>query len=340
MPRSTAPQLTTRRPATSVVAGATAGVRQPYWTPRPAYPACNPVTWYGWWNPCYGPYSHWNACTPWYGGFGVGAWSAWLWAPWYCYRASWWNACYASSWYWNWSTPYGVAASYWWYPTTTYCPVYLQVPSSTVVIETAGGAAAGETIVAGGPSAGETIVAGGPAIARGPATAGAAPTAELPPDAVAGKYVELGRLYFHSGRYAESAEAYGRARSQTPDDGPLHFELADAAFANGDYHYAAFLIAEALRLAPELATIDVDKRTFYGDAKAFETQMEALDRYLGSRPFDAQAHLVRGYNLRFSGEPVAAIAAFRRVLEITPENRAAQAFLAALESAAPTTRGR
>ena len=114
----------------------------------------------------------------------------------------------------------------------------------------------------------------------------------------------------------------------------MHFVLADAAFASGDYPFAAFRIGEALRLDPSMATADTDKRLFYGDPKAFEEQMATLDKHLASKPYDAQAQLVRGYNLRFSGQPVAAVEAFRRVLEIAPENRAAATFLAVLAPAA------
>ena len=103
--------------------------------------------------------------------------------------------------------------------------------------------------------------------------------------------------------------------------------LSDAAFAVGDYHFAAFLIAEALRLDPALASAEVDKRDFYGDARLFDEHMAALDKYLGDKPEDASAHLVRGYNLCFSERPAAAVAAFRRVLEIVPDQRAARIFL-------------
>ena len=121
----------------------------------------------------------------------------------------------------------------------------------------------------------------------------------------------------------------------------MHLLLADAAFAPGDYHFAAFLIGEAVRLDPSLATADTDKRLFYGDPKLFETQMQGLDDYLASKPYDALAHLVRGYNLRFSGQPAGAVTAFRRVLEIAPDNRTAATFLSVLapvDSAEPVIR--
>ena len=44
--------------------------------------------------------------------------------------------------------------------------------------------------------------------------------------------------------------------------------------------------------------------------------MTALDGYLSRKPYDAHGHLVRGYNLRFSGDRDGAEAAFARVLEI------------------------
>ena len=75
---------------------------------------------------------------------------------------------------------------------------------------------------------------------------------------------------------------------------------------------------------------------WFADSKAFEEQMAMLEKHLASKPYDAQAQLVRGYNLRFSGQPVAAVESFRRVLEIAPENRAAATFLAMLTPTTPT----
>jgi DNA-binding SARP family transcriptional activator len=107
----------------------------------------------------------------------------------------------------------------------------------------------------------------------------------------------------------------------------VHFVLADAVFASGDYHYAAFLIAEAVRLDPAIVTAVTDKRAFYTETKDFDAQMEALQRYITDKPYDAWAQLVLAYNLRFSDRPTAAIAAFRRVQELDPGNPTAKAFL-------------
>jgi tetratricopeptide (TPR) repeat protein len=181
------------------------------------------------------------------------------------------------------------------------------------------------------PAQGEPIAGGGGVSSGQPSEgkSGEVKSNEATPESLARKYVELGDYYFKAGRFAEAVDAYSKARSYAPDDASVHFVLADAVFATGDYHFAAFLIAEALRLDPALASAETDKRSFYGDPKVFDTQMEALDRYLDIKPYDAQAHLVRGYNLRFSDKKDAAIAAFRRVLEIA-EIHAAQVFLDAL----------
>ena len=181
------------------------------------------------------------------------------------------------------------------------------------------------------PAQGEPIAGGGSVSSGQPSEvkSGEVKNNEATPESLARKYVELGDYYFKAGRFGEAVDAYSKARSYAPDDASVHFVLADAVFATGDYHFAAFLIAEALRLDPSLASAETDKRLFYGDPKVFDAQMEALDRYLDIKPYDAQAHLVRGYNLRFSDKKEAAIAAFRRVLEIA-DTRAAQIFLDAL----------
>ena len=115
-----------------------------------------------------------------------------------------------------------------------------------------------------------------------------------------------------------------------PTDATLHFALADAVFATGDYHFAAYLITEALRLDPAMAAVDTDKRLLYGDVKLFEQQMATLQKYCEEKPYDAMAILVLGYNQKLSTQRQAAEASFRRVLEIDPQSDAARLLLGAL----------
>lgn len=147
---------------------------------------------------------------------------------------------------------------------------------------------------------------------------------------IASRHLSLGDFYFREGRYDEAAESYTRALAYAPDDGSIHFVIADALFAQGDYHYAAHMIAKGLSLDPELALADTDKRSFYGDAEDFEAHMKTLRGYLADKPYDAAAQFVLAYNLRFSDEREAAETALERVLEIDPGHTAAREFLRAL----------
>ena len=56
----------------------------------------------------------------------------------------------------------------------------------------------------------------------------------------------LSRNELQEGRYADAAESYMRALTYAPADGSIHFLVADALFAQGDYHYAAYMITKAL----------------------------------------------------------------------------------------------
>lgn len=277
---------------------------------------------FGWGNHPFGRgwATRWSLCSWGWGGFSPWTWNVGVLAPYYAWHTNYWNDCYQNTYWNNWSTATALPANYWWYPTSTYCPTYLYVPSSVAVSETAPLDNSSQTAV---------IAAG---VGTNPAPV--ADSVESAAMELAEKYVELGDFYFQAKRYEDAAEAYAKARNYMPEDASVHLVLADAVFANGDYHYAAFLIAEAVRFEPGIVTADTDKRTFYDDPAEFEAQLDALQRYCADKPYDAWAQLLLGYNLRFSARASRAIASFRRVLELDRDNPTARAFLDDLEGVA------
>lgn len=281
---------------------------------------CDPYYYNPWYDRCwnYGLNFYWSSgCSSIGWGWSYPAYYS-CWTPYWSWRSS----CWYDGWWASWCNP---TRAYWWWPTTVYQPVYYTTPA-TQVIYVEQPAAEPQYV---------DYVENAPAAVGGPvgAAPGAAPRALPTPAENAAKYVRLGDFYFREGRFAEAVDAYGRARKAMPDDPSLCFVQADALFATGDYHQAAFLIGEALRLDPDMARVDSDKRLLYADVKVFEDQLATLRRYLTDKPYDAMAHLVLGYNLKLAMQPEAAAKAFERVLEIDPRNEAARTFLGALREA-------
>jgi tetratricopeptide (TPR) repeat protein len=260
------------------------------------------------------------------------------------------SACYPS-WYWRYRCSYGYYwnSSYPWYgysycwPKSYYCPsvyvsyryygdVYDDAYDDGSYYSTAGSS----VVVQEGQTAGnenETIVSG--STAHVPRAAGAtARTTE------AEHHVSLGDFYFKEERFQEAVDSYLRALALAPDDASIRFVLADALFATGDYHYAAFMIREALDRDPGLARADTDKRTFYKDAATFERQLDVLRKYVAEKPYDAAAQLVLGYNFKFSKRSAEAKDVFARVLELDKSDAAARVFLDAIRAEeAPSGKG-
>ncbi len=325
VPRLAAPRLATPRSArtrtsigyrTSSSFGYRNSLFNGYW----GYGSYNTCYGYSNWGYGYGGLSYWN--DPFYWNIGVCS-------PYSAFRLSYWNTCYWNCYWNNWSIRGALPSNYWWYPSSTYCPTYIYVPSSVVYEEAPVDDYSGDDYSGDGYGAVEA--------ARTDDIRGVPEKEDTgSPEALARSYIELGDFYFKSNRFDAAAEAYAKARNHVPNDASVHFVLADAVFATGDYHYAAFLIAEAVRLDPAIVTAEVDKRDFYGERKTFDNQMDALQKYCTDKPYDAWAQLVLGYNMRFSDRPTRAVAAFRRVLELDRDNPTARAFLADLVPALRT----
>jgi hypothetical protein len=237
---------------------------------------------------------------------------------WFSFGLGWGRFGFSWSWPWSWCgyPYYGYGYPYYYSPGWSYYDDwdYWRYPGTTVVVYDSDPE----------PPRIVEVVKAGDEIDTSPAAS---------KEKLAQRYVRLGDFYFEEGRYQEASESYLRALTYTPDDGSIHFVLADALFALGDYHYAAFTIGRGLQHDPTLASAEADKRKFYKDVKLFDRQLETLRKYVVDKPYDAAARLVLAYNLKFTGDAAGAKAEFHRVLEIDPNSEPAKLFLAAGEKA-------
>ena len=126
-------------------------------------------------------------------------------------------------------------------------------------------------------------------------------------NSAAERYLELGDGAFREGRYADAVQFYAKAIEFEPEVGVLYLVLADALFATGDYHYAAYAVRRALKLDPTLVDGVVDKHGFYDDPAEFDRQLAVLERYLEDHPADGDARLVLAANYLFGNRPAAAV---------------------------------
>jgi hypothetical protein len=189
--------------------------------------------------------------------------------------------------YWGWyawCSPYFVYPWYWgWYYPRYYGPVYYDDGPVVVINRT-------EVI-------GEGAVDYGASEFRndGPST----PDERSSLTTAAERYLHLGDRAFREGRYGDAVHFYAKAVEFSPDEGVLYLVLADALFATGDYHYAAFTIRKALALDPSLLDSVVDKRGFYGNPAEFDRQLVVLEMYVRDHPTDTDARLVLALNYLF-----------------------------------------
>lgn len=155
------------------------------------------------------------------------------------------------------------------------------------------------------------------------------PVEELKKLSPAEQLQRLGDIHFREGRYDQAAIAYERAIREKPDHAALRFVLADARFAMGDFHGSAAAIRQGLAKDPGLAKAKANKLAFYEKPELFEKQLEALRRFAAEHPANADAQLVLGFNLIFSGKEEEARECFAKAKEIDPQDAAAALFLEA-----------
>jgi hypothetical protein len=238
---------------------------------------------------------NWNGCDPWVGwcvGWGWGWSSCWWPYGWSCgwpwYWNSWWYSCWYPSYYWAPYPAYYVPVVY----DTYSAPVVYEEPAPAVVYEEPAPAAAE-------PAAGEGVIRPTDgSVGSGPNARAARDRSD--PTLSAKAFLDQGDDAWREGRYFDAVHFYARAVELAPDDGVNHLILADALFATGDYHYAAYSLRKALELDPGLLDSTSDKHDLYPDPKEFDKQLAVLEQYVADHPIDDDARLLLAANYLFA----------------------------------------
>ncbi len=300
--------------------------------------------WYGpvgyTWSPNYWNYSWYSPwCFP-YSGLTSGFWFGYH---------SWYGRSYFSFWslrssyyYSGWCSPYSAfyytGYNYYYRPTITYSSlsgcrggydefhalygsyVDYRCCSSDVTVYVTGDATASS------PDSSVVVVDAGATESVEEAAEPAESAADLDTDSL----LRLGDYHFREREYDRAVEFYTQALDRLPTDPTVRLALGDALYALGDYHYASYMIRQALDIDTTWVSRSVDKREFYEDPADFERQLRRLERYVESHPFDEAALFLLGYNYHATGQPVLAKDYFLRVRVINAEAAYVTPFLEAV----------
>jgi len=143
-------------------------------------------------------------------------------------------------------------------------------------------------------------------------------------------FLRLGDEAFKAERYDKAGEAYKQAVESDSESPVARFAHAESLIATGEYHHAAYVIREGLKLDPRWVEVDLDRKTLFSGEEEFTKVQGRLDGYLLNHPFDATAHFVKGYSMYFSGEPKKALEAFRDAVRIQKDDHEAARFIEVL----------
>jgi tetratricopeptide (TPR) repeat protein len=244
---------------------------------------------------CYYPYYHYYPyCWSW------GYWPSWWWG-YYCgwwpgYNWCWWNSCFyfGFGFYWPYYHSYG---RYWpayyayWYPYDYgyYYGYTSYLPERVVVYESY-------------PSS--VVVEGG----------AVEPPAKEDPMAA-------GDVLLRAGDYEGAAAEYRKVVDSEPENSIAKFALADALFALGRYHEAAYMARLGLTQDPGWLDAVVNKGDLFESLEEFDSLLENLRTRTGADAYDSAVWFLLGYQLYFAGRYDESEAALEHCLTVLPGDR-------------------
>jgi tetratricopeptide (TPR) repeat protein len=114
-------------------------------------------------------------------------------------------------------------------------------------------------------------------------------------------YTTRGDYYFFMGSYPRAGMAYEIAAKLEPTNAIAKFAEAHAAFANGEFSFAAGKLRTALKMEPNWGLFNFRLEEFFGNRKDMDNRIGDLEHLVAMRPEDGNAKLLLGYVYYFDG---------------------------------------
>ncbi len=152
------------------------------------------------------------------------------------------------------------------------------------------------------------------------------------------KYVASGQKYMKKGQYASAVIEYRNALKLDPRYVEAYYQLAQADLAQHDWRGAYDSLEKAIALDPNRLDARLDRGRFYlaardfeGPGGGFKKAEEEANFVIGRDPKNVGAYQLLGAALISQQKPDAALAAFSKIAELTPNDAGTYVNMALVE---------
>jgi tetratricopeptide (TPR) repeat protein len=132
-------------------------------------------------------------------------------------------------------------------------------------------------------------------------------------------YLARGDFNFFMGNYARASDAYQAAVALKPDSAIARFDQGHAAFANGEYDFAALTLRQALTMDPNWGLADFRLTELFNNREDLDQRILDLEHLNLLRHDNPAAQFLLGYVYYFDGRYDAAVQLFAKLDAESPD---------------------
>jgi tetratricopeptide (TPR) repeat protein len=140
-------------------------------------------------------------------------------------------------------------------------------------------------------------------------------------------YLTCGDFNFFMGNYARASDAYQNAVTLKPDSAIARFDQGHAAFANGEYDFAALNLRQALTMEPNWGLADFRLAELFGKRHDLDAQILGLEHLNTLRHDNPAAQFLLAYVYYFDGRYDAAAQLLAKLIAESPDYKFADPLL-------------